>query len=293
MPASNNRPLLVIVGPTASGKSALGMRVAEKYGGEIIAADSRTIYRGMDIGTAKPSAEDQRRVPHHLIDIRDPDESFSAAEFKEFALEAIADIHARGKLPILVGGTGLYIDSVIFDYQFGPAADPTRRAELQRMSVEELQEICRKNDIDIPINSTNKRHLVRAIELGGLPHHEKVLRSSTFVVGISAKRDVLRGRVRRRADEMVNEGVLDEVATVGAKYHWAGEALKGNIYRIFRGVVEGHTSLEAALEEFVQSDMALAKRQMTWFKRNKHIMWSDDPDILFAHVDTFLRQQTD
>jgi tRNA dimethylallyltransferase len=245
----------------------------------------------MDIGTAKPTVADQQLVPHHLIDVRDPDESFSAAEFKDLASRAIEDITERGKLPVMVGGTGLYVDAVIFDYQFGAAADERLRAELNAMNVEELQQICREKDIDLPINSQNKRHLVRAIELGGLVSHKKQLRNNTFVVGISTERDILRERVRARAKEMVTEGVLDEVEKIGRKYAWKGEALKGNIYRIFRGVIEGDKSLDEAVEEFVQSDMALAKRQMTWFKRNASIHWSSDPEELARLVDTFLNRQ--
>ena len=286
----NSGPLIVVVGPTASGKSALAMRIAEKYNGEIIAADSRTIYRGLDIGTAKPTPEDQELVRHHLLDVRNPDESFSAAEFKEMANEAIEDIQGRGKLPVLVGGTGLYVDAVLFDYKFGPAADTEKRTQLSGLSVEELQEICRKNNIDLPINSQNKRHLVRAIELGGLFKHKKQLREHTLVVGIATERDVLRDRIEKRAHEMVAEGVMDEVTRVGRQYAWEGEALKGNIYRIFRGVVEGDKALEAGIEEFIRSDMALAKRQMTWFKRNQFIQWSSSQDDLLAKVDTFLRQ---
>lgn len=284
-------PLVVVVGPTASGKSALAMRIAQAHNGEIIASDSRTIYRGMDIGTAKPTVDDQKLVPHHLIDVRNPDESFSAAEFKEMALRAIEDIASRGKLPVMVGGTGLYVDGVIFDYQFGAAADEVRRAELNAMSVEELQQLCREKDIDLPINSQNKRHLVRAIELGGLTSDKKQLRGNTFVVGISTERDILRERVKARAEQMVAEGVIDEVEVVGRKYGWKGEALKGNIYRIFRGVVEGTKPLDDAIEEFVQSDMALAKRQMTWFRRNPSIHWSSDPKELEYLVDTFLDRQ--
>jgi tRNA dimethylallyltransferase len=264
------------------------MCIARKYGGEIIAADSRTVYRGMDIGTAKPTSEDQQEVRHHLLDVRDPDETFSAAEFKEMATAAIDEIQGRGKLPILVGGTGLYVDSIIFDYQFGPAADEQKRTELSGLSIEELQSMCRENNIDLPINSQNKRHLIRAIELGGLLRHKKELRDHTFVVGISTERGILRQRIEKRAHEMVAEGVVEEVRRIGQKYQWKGEALKGNIYRIFRGVVEDQISLRLALEEFVRSDMALAKRQMTWFKRNPAIHWSNDPDELLAQVDTFL-----
>lgn len=283
-----NKPLIVVVGPTASGKSALAMRIAKEYGGEIIAADSRTVYRGMDIGTAKPTTEDQQEIRHHLLDMRDPDESFSAAEFKKMAVAAIQDIQSRGKLPVLVGGTGLYIDSVIFDYQFGPAADEQRRAELNKLSVEELQNVCRENNIELPSNSQNKRHLIRAVELGGLLKQKRQLREHTFVVGISTERVVLKQRIEKRAHEMIAEGVVEEVRHIGQKYRWKGEALKGNIYRIFRGAVEEQISLEAAVEEFVRSDMALAKRQMTWFKRNPAVHWSDNPDELLALVSTFL-----
>ena len=188
----------------------------------------------------------------------------------------------------MVGGTGLYVDAVIFDYQFGATADEAKRTELNHMTVEELQELCREKNIDLPINSQNKRHLVRAIELGGLLKHKKVLRDNTFVVGISTERDVLRERVKARAQEMVQEGVVDEVERIGQKYHWKGEALKGNIYRIFRGVAQGDKNLDDAIEEFVQSDMALAKRQMTWFKRNPSIHWSAHPEELERLVDTFL-----
>jgi tRNA dimethylallyltransferase len=286
-----NSPLITIVGPTASGKSALAMQIAEKYNGEIIAADSRTVYRSLDIGTAKPTPEDRRRIRHHLLDVRDPDQPFSAAEFKRLAEAAIADIHARGKLPILVGGTGLYVDAVIYDYQFGPVADPVLRARLNNMSVEELQEMCRGNDIIFPLNKQNKRHLIRAIELGGLLRHEHRLRNNTLVVGITTDRDILRQRIEHRARQMIDDGVLHEVAQVGQKYGWRGEALKGNIYRIFRGVVEGTQPLEEAIAEFVQSDMNLAKRQMTWFKRNKCIVWSKNPHDLVETVDTFLCHQ--
>lgn len=285
-------PLIVVVGPTASGKSALAMQMAKAYNGEIIAADSRTIYRGMDIGTAKPTREDQSQVPHHLLDVRDPDESFSAAEFKGRAVLAIEDISSRGKLPILVGGTGLYIDSVIFDYQFGPTANQQERDKLNAMTIEELQAICRHKNITIPINSKNKRHLVRAIELGGLIDHKKQLRAHTFVVGISTEKEILKERITLRTNQMIEAGVIEEVQRVGRAYNWSGEALKGNIYRIFRGVIEGTKTQQEAASEFIQSDLALAKRQMTWFRRNPFIVWSNDPQVLLTHVDTFLRQDS-
>lgn len=285
-----NSPLVVIVGPTASGKTALALRIAKAYNGEVIAADSRTVYRGMDIGTAKPTAEEQQAIRHHLIGIRDPEEAFSAAEFKKLALEAIDDIASRGKVSVLVGGTGLYVDAVIFDYKFGSVADAEYRAELNKLTIEELQVLCRQKDIEVPINSKNKRHLIRAIEMGGLMKQEKSLRPNTFVVGISIEREKLRERIAQRAQDMVAQGVLGEVEQVGRKYSWKGEALKGNIYRVFRGVVEGTKTVEEAEREFIQSDLDLAKRQMTWFKRNPHIEWSDSSDDLFQRVSIFLQR---
>lgn len=282
-------PLIVVVGPTASGKSALAMRIAKAHNGEIIAADSRTVYRGLNIGTAKPTKKDQAEVPHHLLDIVEPDEPFNVAEFKSRAVEAIKDIHERGRLPILVGGTGLYIDAVLFDYQFNDRASMELREELQSLSIEELQELCRQKNIAIPLNSQNKRHLIRAIETGGRESGRKPLREDTLVVGLTTTRDKLRTRIQKRISEMIAQGVVDEVEQVGLRYHWKGEALKG-IYQIFRGVKSKEKPLERAVHELVQSDMSLAKRQMTWFRRHPHIVWSEDPDDLVARVDTFLKQ---
>ncbi len=284
-----NKPLVVIAGPTASGKSALGMEIAKKYGGEIICADSRTVYRGMDIGTAKPTDTDRKAIPHHLLDVVEPSDSFTAADFKEQALAAINDISGRGKLPIMVGGTGLYIDAVIFDYQFGDPADPDRRAQLQDMSVEELQQMCLMEGITLPENTQNKRHLVRAVELGGVIDQTTRLRPNTLVVALTTDRDDLRGRVIARANEMVKQGVLKEVETLGKKYDWSGEALTGNIYRIMRPVVEGEMSIEEGIEQFVISDMQLAKRQMTWLKRNPYVIWGDTEQLTTV-IEHFVQQ---
>ena len=160
-------PLVVIAGPTASGKTGLAISVAERFNGEIICADSRTIYRGMDVGTAKPTADDQARVPHWGVDLVEPGDRFTAADFKEYANAKIADIRNRQKIPFLVGGTGLYIDSVIFDFQFGISPDEQVRYELEQMNVEQLHYYCRKHNIKLPENSQNKRYIIRAIELGG------------------------------------------------------------------------------------------------------------------------------
>ncbi len=280
--------LLVIVGPTASGKSALAMQVAQRHNGEIICADSRTVYKGMDIGTAKPSEADRERVPHYLLDLVRPDEKFSAADFRLRAEHAIDYINGKGKLPIMVGGTGLYVDSVIFDYQFGSPSDLARRIELEAKSVEELQEICRLNDIEIPINSKNKRHLIRAIELGGLPHRNGQLRHNTLVVGIATEKEKLRERIEQRAHAMLKEGIVDEVKSLSERYGWGSEAMTGNIYRIFKDVVAGDKTETQAIEEFVRSDMSLVKRQLTWFKRNPAIHWGSSEQLM-GLIDDFVK----
>lgn len=280
-------PLIVIVGPTSSGKSDLAMQVARQYNGEIICADSRTVYKGMDIGTAKPSMADQAEITHYLLDVVEPSESFSAARFKQLANEAIDTIAHKGKLPIMVGGTGLYIDAVLFDYQFGEPADASLRAELQLLTIDELQQICRNKNIEMPENSMNKRHLIRAIELGGLPKRTSVIRQNTIVVGIATEKEVIAERVKRRAKAMIGAGILDETKKLGERYGWSSEAMTGNIYRVFHEVLKGTLSQEEAIEVVTRSDLQLVKRQKTWFKRNPHIVWGT-PAELMEHINSFL-----
>ena len=284
-------PLVVIAGPTASGKSALAMQIAQQYDGEIICADSRTVYKGMDIGTAKPTADDQAAVPHHLLDVAEPGQSFSAADFKQRTLQAINDITRRGKLPIMVGGTGLYIDAVIFDYQFGEPADQKRRVKLQAKTIEELQQMCLANGYQLPLNTKNKRHLIRAIEMGGVMQQRLQLRSNTLVVALTTDRDNLKDKITERAHEMVAAGVLDEAKRLGEKYGWDNEAMTGNIYPILRPVIEGKESLDAALDRFITSDMQLAKRQMTWLRRNPYIIWGTSEQLKTA-IEHFVQQNT-
>lgn len=282
-------PLIVITGPTASGKSALALEVAKKYGGEIICADSRTVYKGLDIGTAKPTPQEQKAVRHHLLDVVEPNQAFSAAQFKRLAVKAIQDIAGRHKLPILVGGTGLYIDAVAFDYQFGAPPDVRYREQLHALSVESLQQRCIENNIPLPENSKNKRHLIRAIELGGLLRHPRRLRPNTLIVAITTEKEILRSRIAKRAQEMVAKNVTQEVRQMGNKYGWETEALTGNIYRIFRPVTTGELSEQEAVELFIQSDMQLAKRQLTWLKRNPFIIWGQ-PEQIKLTIEHFVQQ---
>lgn len=270
-------PLIAVVGETASGKSALALEIAKQCNGEIICADSRTVYIGMDIGTAKPSAADRQQIEHHLLDIVAPDVPFSVADFKRLALSAIEDITARGKVPILVGGSGLYVDAVLFDYDFNRPSNPKERARLNRLSVEELQDRLKYANIPLPANSRNPRHLIRAIETGGNKAIAKPLRQNTLVIGLRLPKNVLEERIKKRVDTMLSSGLIEEVKQLVEKYKEA-EALRAPGYKAFIGLIKGQTSLDDATAQFIKNDLLLAKRQRTWFKRNKSIRWIDSPD---------------
>ncbi|PLS80617.1 tRNA (adenosine(37)-N6)-dimethylallyltransferase MiaA [Candidatus Saccharibacteria bacterium] len=272
-------PLVVIVGPTASGKTGLAIKLAKHWGGEIISADSRSIYRGMDIGTAKPSLVEQEGVVHFGLDLADPDQRFTAADFKKYAEAKIVDIRNREKVPILVGGTGLYIDGVIFDYSFDNSFNPELRATLQNLSAEELVEYCNQHSIELPQNRGNKRHLIRAIEIGGINHkRNSSLIDNCFVVGISPSRVELRERARQRAHIMFSAGVVEETIKLTQQFDWSLPSMSGSIYPIINRLLLGEISEAEVIELAVQSDMRLAKRQITWFRRNKAILWSESAE---------------
>lgn len=243
-------PLVVIVGETASGKTALAIELAQKFNGEIICADSRTIYRGMDIGTAKPTKEEQALVPHHLLDIRNLDETYSAAQFQKHAQKLIQDISDRDKLPIMVGGTGLYIDAVIYNYQFPQHSER---------------------------NQKNPRHSVN-------PNNDKTLRENTLVLGIQQDRDVLNKRIEKRAMAMLQAGLVNEARQLTAKYGHDNEALRGCGYYYF----VDEQNADEAVAKFVQNHKQLAKKQRTWFKRNKSIHWVNNRGDAVDLTTTFL-----
>lgn len=238
------RPLVGIVGPTATGKTALAIEVAEKFDGEIVCADSRTVYKYLDIGTAKPTPEEQARVPHHLLDVVSPDEPFTVADFKKLANEAIDDIQSRGKVPILVGGSGLYVDAVLFDYQFSP-----------HRATRDVQ---------------NPRHLATDV-----PRVRSELRDNTLLFGLLANREQLRQRIADRVDGMLSHGLIDEVQSLKRDFP-NSKALDAPGYKAFSAYLDGRLALDEAKVLFIQSDAQLAKRQHTWFKRNSHIHWFDD-----------------
>lgn len=268
-------PLIVIVGPTASGKTELAIRIAKEFGGEIISADSRAVYKGLSIGTAKPSKDEQQGVPHWGIDVARPDERFTAADFKEYAVQKIAEIRARGHIPLLVGGTGLYIDAVVYDFQF-PQIDNVIevRSRFMKRTNEELIEYCNKNNIKLPYNFHNKRHLVSQIlRKGEVQKSGYAPRDNTVIVGIATEKSTLDERIKLRAKQIFASGVIDEAVAVAAKYGWDNEAMSGNIYPLIKQYLEGRLTELELQERFAIKDRQLAKRQVTWFKRNEHITW--------------------
>ncbi len=280
--------IIAIVGPTASGKTTLAMSVARAYNGEIIAVDSRTVYKGLDIGTAKPTKDQQNEITHWGIDICAPNEPYSAAQFKDYANKAITSIQTEGKLPILVGGTGLYMDGVLYDFSFAEP-DYKLREELHTKTIEELQEQIQALGYPMPFNKQNKLHLITAIERKGVATERKELRSGVLLAGISPDRKELRRVVTARAKQMIEDGVAEEVKGAISKYGRDAPGLQGGIYTSLRPYIEGEATLDDCLIKYITSDMRLAKRQMTWLQRNPDIHWFSNTVEADAWIQKTLR----
>jgi tRNA dimethylallyltransferase len=289
-PRPDTTPLIAIVGETASGKSALALKLAQKYAGEIIAADSRTIYRGLDIGTAKPNPEERKLVPHHLLDVVNPNEPFSAADFKQRAEQAIHEISKRGHIPFLVGGSGLYIDAVLYNFAFRPKADPAVREQYLHLSVEELQGLLQEKGIGLPANSRNPRHLIRALETEGRVAAPRPLRANTLIIGLQVDRERLKQNISQRVEQMISQGFIEEVRAVAAQYGWQAPALQAPGYKAFKSYLADEISLDEAKAAFIHNDLQLAKRQRTWFKRNKSIHWVENEEQAVDLITTLLNK---
>ena len=229
---------LIILGPTGSGKTGVSIEIAKALDGEIISADSRAIYKGMDIGTAKPTKEEMQGVPHYGLDLVNPDERFTVADWKRYAEAKIQDIKSRGKLPIVVGGTGLYIDALIYDYHFkGPTG--AKIGDIEQKTCSDRKEI--KGDY--------------------------------LLIGIKWPTEELRTRLNNRITQMFRPELYDEVKNLVQKYGWKCGAMKSDIYEYAWKYINSELSLEEAKRQCFYEDWHLAKRQMTWFKRNPSIIW--------------------
>ena len=283
-----NKPKLIsVVGTTASGKSSLGIDLALRFGGEVISADSRQVYRHLDLGTGKVTPEEMALVKHHLIDIIDLGEPFSMAEFQALAYDAIDGVIADGKIPMLVGGTGLYTRSVVEGYSLsdGPPNDELR-ASLEKKSRSELVDILASYGKDEIPPDTSERRMIRMIEKlegGASAEAESEPRYDVLQLGITYPREVLNKRILERLDARIADGMIDEVRrvmTIGATPEFLEKL--GLEYRYtYRYIAGLYPSFEAYREELYREICRFAKRQMTWFRKEKSITWLDtDGDIL-------------
>lgn len=290
VPRTDDTPLIVILGITGSGKSALGLDLARLFDGEIVAADSRTIYRGMDISTAKPSSVERLEVPHHLIDVVYPDQRFTVSDFKSQAAAAIDDIGARSKTPILVGGSGLYIDALLYDFTLRPTLDKSLRDQLAKKTVAELRQRVIDDGLELPMDGSNPRRLIRTVESGGAMPMKRDLRPSTLVLGLYMDRETLLQRLAARVDGMVEAGLIDELQRLADRYGWDTPAMQTPGCRAFRNFLQGDMTLVEAKALFIRNDMNLAKRQHTWFKRNQDVHWVKSKEESVELVTTFLNK---
>lgn len=287
--------LLVIIGPTAVGKTKLSIELAKRFNGEVISGDSMQIYKGMDIGTAKITEAEKEGIPHYLIDIKEPDEPFNVAEFQERVNGIIQDIHKRGKLPIIVGGTGLYIQSVIYDYQFSEApSDPSYRMQLEKQVEEEgIEPVFAKLRAIDPesagrIHPNNVRRVIRALEIyhctgttmsEQLSEQPSELKYDTAIIGLTMERDKLYNRINGRVDVMVSQGLIDEVRYFYEKGLKGCGSIQAIGYKELYGYFDGESSLEEAIDLLKQNSRRYAKRQLTWFRNKMDVHWFDMTDI--------------
>lgn len=292
MAATAQRPeLIVITGPTASGKSVLAIKIAKVFDGEIVTADSRTLYKGLDIGTAKPTDKQRHEVPHWGLDLIEPGERFSAHQFKQYAHNKIKEINSRSRLPILVGGTGLYIDSVIYDFEFGPAANERSRQLLESQTIPQLQRVITRKGYPMPRNDKNKRHLIRAIEKAGRQPGRKELRPNVFIIGLDPGSDELKQSIDRRVEKMFAKGFIDEVKSLLDHYGEDSLIRSGGIgYLPALCYLKGEITIEEAKALFKKGDWQYARRQRTWFRGNPFIHWYTDPNSALTDVKELLNK---
>ncbi|MDD5569433.1 MAG: tRNA (adenosine(37)-N6)-dimethylallyltransferase MiaA [Candidatus Pacebacteria bacterium] len=298
--------LITIAGPTASGKTDLAIKLAKKFNGEIISADSRLVYKKMDIGTAKPLKDYKQKeyfvkgIRHHLIDILDLKEDFNAALFKERAIETINNMLERGKLPILVGGTGLYIKAIIDNLDF-PKIKPDKklRAELERKTTEELFRLYKKLDPSgaKKIDKNNKRRLIRAIEvckITGQPFwqerkiEEPIYNCLRF--GIKTSKTELESRIKTRVEKMIKLGLEKEAKKLFAEYGKNNKNLNTIGYSEWKDYFSGKIGKEKVKEDIVKNTVSYAKRQTTWFKKENHIKWISDYKQAEKEIQEFLKK---
>jgi len=306
--AGKKPKLIAILGPTASGKSTLGIKLAQEFDGEIVSADSRQVYRGLDIGSGKVTPDEQRLVPHHLLDVVEPMADFSLAHFQPLAFAAIDDILARDRIPFLVGGTALYIYSVVDNYNLSDVgANPERRKELEKKSVEELQSTLAnaspllRGRLGGGLNESdakNPRRLIRAIEKlesgESLQSKKGPQKYDNLILGTDIPREELYKKIDQRVDERIKQGMIEEVKSLICRdaiprvsENWLiGLGLE---YRYITEHLQGKCTKDEMVKRLKGAIHAFARRQMTWFKRDKKIIWIKELDEARQQVKNFLQ----
>ncbi|WP_374992058.1 tRNA (adenosine(37)-N6)-dimethylallyltransferase MiaA [Paenibacillus sp. LHD-38] len=286
------QPLLVLIGPTAVGKTRMSLDIAKAWNAEIISGDSMQVYRGMDIGTAKLPFDEREGIPHHLIDISEPEVPYSAADFQAGATQAISQIAERGKLPFIVGGTGLYVESVCYQFQFAEiGSDEAFRQEQERFATEQGAEAlhARLSAIDPPagerLHPNDLRRVIRALEvyhMTGQTFSEqqagqtKVSPYELCIIGLTMDRAELYRRIEQRVDEMMEQGLVDEVRQLlNRDVPPAAVAMQGLGYKEIADYLRGDCTLEAAVERLKRDTRRFAKRQLSWFRHMNDIHWID------------------
>lgn len=287
---------MAIVGPTASGKTALGIELAKAFDGEIINGDSMQIYRDMSIGTAKVKPEEMAGVTHHLLDIKDPEEPFSVAEYQKLVRDKISEIKQKGKLPIIVGGTGLYIQAVLFDYRFSESqVDENLRnelyTELEEFGPLHMHEKLMQLDPETDIHPNNTRRVVRALEII-LGSEQKVDRSlalepmyNELIVGIDIPRALLYERIDRRVDAMMEEGLIREVEALRERGIRDVQSIQAIGYKEIYAYLDGKLEFDRAIELLKKNSRNYAKRQLTYFRNKLPIFWIDGQGNLRDNIE--------
>lgn len=287
--------LVVIIGPTAVGKTRLSIELAKKFNGEVISGDSMQVYKGMDIGTAKATKAEMDGIPHHLLDWKEPENPFNVYDFKQTVQETITDITERGKLPILVGGTGLYIQSVLYDYQFpDTSANQDIRFKLEKQAADEGGEFLYQSLVEIDpvaaekIHPNNIKRVIRALEVyysSGTKFsememsNERTLKYEAAVIGLTMERELLYSRINKRVDVMMEAGLEQEVRFFYEKGLKDAQSMQAIGYKEFIDYFESNKTLDEVVQDIKQNSRRFAKRQFTWFRNKMEVDWFDMTDL--------------
>lgn len=289
------KEIIVIVGPTGIGKTKLSIMLAKKLDAEIINGDSVSIYKDLNIGSAKPTVEERENIPHHLMDMKSPDEEYTVYDYQKDVRKLIEDIDKRGKRIIIVGGTGLYIKAALYNYEF---QEEKLKNSYENLTNEELYEKIKKIDSAIEIHINNRKRLVRTLNRlennPKLPDKKDELLYPIRIIGLSTKRDILYERIHRRVEQMMKDGLLKEIENLKPYYEKSRVLNTAISYKEFRGYLFGNQSLEEVLEQIKKDTRNYAKRQYTFFKHQLDVTWFEtnfeDFMITFQEVSSFLEK---